>query len=59
MDDPVEFLAARGWQASLTQAGAEDAHYGRWLLPIIPVTMPNIPHNWYVTAQKLTPAAEA
>ncbi len=54
MDDPVAFLAARGWQASLTQAGAEDAHYGRWPFPIIPVTMPNMPHNWYVTAQKIT-----
>jgi hypothetical protein len=52
MDDPVAFLAARGWQASLTQAGADDAHYGRWPFPVIPTTMPNMPHNWFVTAQK-------
>ncbi|MCB9418287.1 MAG: SAM-dependent methyltransferase [Ardenticatenaceae bacterium] len=58
MDDPIAFLAARGWQASLTQAGAADAHYGRWPFPIIPVTMPNMPHNWYVTAQKMIPDAE-
>lgn len=52
MDDPVGFLLARGWQAALTQAGAEDANYGRWTLPIFPVTLPNVPHNWYVTAVK-------
>ncbi|MFO7678915.1 MAG: SAM-dependent methyltransferase [Chloroflexota bacterium] len=51
MDDPTAFLAQRGWQAGLTQGGAADAHYGRWPLPVIPVTMPNIPHNWFVTAR--------
>lgn len=52
MDDPVGFLAARGWKAALTQAGAMDANYGRWSFPIIPITMPDMPHNWFVTAQK-------
>ena len=52
LDDPVGFLAARGWQASLSQAGAAGANYGRWHLPIIPVSMPDMPHNWFVTAQK-------
>jgi len=53
LDDPQEFLSARGWQASLTQAGARDANYGRWTYPIIPTSMPNMPHNWFVTAQKI------
>lgn len=52
MDDPVGFLAERGWQASLTQAGAADANHGRWTLPVIPTTMPDFPHNWFVTAEK-------
>jgi methyltransferase (TIGR00027 family) len=52
MDDPEGFLAARGWKARLTQAGAEDANYGRWPYPIIPITMPDMPHNWFVSAQK-------
>jgi methyltransferase (TIGR00027 family) len=52
LDDPQEFLSTRGWQASLTQAGAPDANHGRWTFPIIPTTMPNMPHNWFVTAQK-------
>jgi methyltransferase (TIGR00027 family) len=52
MDEPEEFLAARGWVATLTQAGAPDAHYGRWSFPVIPVKMPDMPHNWFVTARK-------
>lgn len=53
LDDPQGFLTARGWQASLTQAGAPDANYGRWTYPIIPTAMPNMPHNWFVTARKI------
>lgn len=52
MDDPVGWLAARNWRASLTQAGAEDAHHARWPYPVFPVNLPNIPHNWFVTARK-------
>jgi methyltransferase (TIGR00027 family) len=50
MDDPLGFLAARGWVGSLTQAGAPEANYGRWSLPVIPTLMPGLPHNWFVTA---------
>ena len=53
LDAPQEFLAQRGWQAVLTQAGASDANYGRWKLPVLPVMAPELPHNWFVTAQKL------
>ena len=52
LDDPVAFLAERGWTATLTQAGAPDAHYGRWTLPVLPTTAPDMPHNWYVTAHR-------
>lgn len=52
MDDPEGFLAARGWTATLTQAGQPDANYGRWTLPVIPTKMENMPHNWFVTAEK-------
>lgn len=53
LDDPQGFLDARGWQASLTQAGAPDAHHGRWPFPVIPTQMPGMPHNWFVTAEKV------
>jgi hypothetical protein len=52
MDDPSGFLTMRGWKTALTQAGAPDANHGRWHLPVIPVAMPDMPHNWFVTAKK-------
>jgi methyltransferase (TIGR00027 family) len=52
LDDPIGFLASLGWRASLSQAGTADANHGRWHLPVIPVSMPNMPHNWFVTSQK-------
>ncbi len=54
LDDPIGFLGRWGWSAALTQAGQPDANFGRWSLPVIPTTMPNIPHNWFVTARKET-----
>lgn len=56
MEDPVGFLKARGWKATLTQAGQPDANYGRWPFPVLPTMMPDIPHNWFVTAEKLSQA---
>lgn len=53
MDDPVGFLGERCWQANLSQAGANDANHGRWPYPVIPITLPEMPHNWYVTARKV------
>lgn len=55
LDDPRGFMAGRGWRARLTQPGAPDANYGRWLMPVIPLDAPDLPHNWYVTATKVKP----
>ncbi len=52
LDDPLGFLAERGWKATVSQAGEPEVNFGRWTLPVLPVLMPNMPHNWYVTAQK-------
>jgi methyltransferase (TIGR00027 family) len=52
LDDPVGFMAARGWTATLSQAGQPDANHGRWPFPVIPTMMPNMPHNWFVVAEK-------
>ena len=52
LDDPIAFLAARDWDAGLTQAGQPDASHGRWTLPVLPTTLPNAPHNWFVTGAK-------
>ena len=55
MDDPEAFLATRGWKATLTLAGEEEANYGRWRYPVIPRTIPDMPRSWFVTAQKQVP----
>ena len=52
LDDPTAFLEERGWKVGLSQAGQPEANHGRWKLPVIPVTLPDMPHNWYVVAQK-------
>jgi methyltransferase (TIGR00027 family) len=50
MEDPVAVLAELGWTATLTQAGQPDANHGRWVLPVLPTHMPDVPHSWFVTA---------
>jgi methyltransferase (TIGR00027 family) len=52
LDDPEGFLAARGWQASLTQPGEEGANFGRWAYPVIPRPLPDMPRSWYVVARR-------
>ncbi len=52
MDDPEADLAARGWQARLSQPGEAEANYGRWPYPVIPRTLPEMPRHWLATAQK-------
>jgi methyltransferase (TIGR00027 family) len=52
LDDPSAFLAERGWEVVLSQAGQPEANHGRWSLPVIPVTQSEMPHNWYVVAKK-------
>ena len=48
-----DVLAATArWTAALTQAGAEDANYGRWPHPVIPATLPDMPHHWFVEARQ-------
>jgi methyltransferase (TIGR00027 family) len=52
MEDPVAFLAGLGWSAALSQAGQPEAHHGRWSLPVVPTTLPDFPHSWFVTASR-------
>jgi O-methyltransferase involved in polyketide biosynthesis len=52
MDDPEAELAARGWQANVTQPGNAEAPYGRWPYPAIPLSMLAMPRHWLVAAHK-------
>jgi hypothetical protein len=51
-DDPVALLDRLGWRAELTQCGDPDAHHGRWPYPQLPISAPDLPHHWLVTARK-------
>jgi len=52
LDDPQGYLASRGWDATLIPIGAPGANYGRWTLPVIPASMPDMPHLWFVIGKK-------
>jgi methyltransferase (TIGR00027 family) len=52
MDDPAADLAARGWVAAVTQPGSPEANHGRWTLPVVPAAVTEMPHSWYVTAER-------
>jgi len=52
LDDPGATLAALGWTASVVQPGEPVANHGRWTLPVIPAAMADLPHSWYVTAER-------
>ena len=50
MDNPEAFLAEYGWQATVVQPGEEGAHFGRWLLPVVPRQVAGVPRTFFVTA---------
>lgn len=50
MDHPEAFLAGYGWDATVVQPGEEGAHFGRWLLPVVPRQVAGIPRTFFVTA---------
>ena len=54
IDDPEAYLAALGWEATLSECGAADAHYGRWPLPVGSAAALHLPRHRLVTARKLT-----
>lgn len=52
MDDPTSALDALGWTARVVQPGEPGAAYGRWVLPVPPAASRELPHSWYVTADR-------
>ncbi len=52
LDDPEGLLAAHNWKARLTPLGSPEANYDRWPYPVIPKTIPGMPHLWFVTGRK-------
>jgi hypothetical protein len=46
-------FASHGWDAEVTEYGAEEANFGRWPWPPIDRHDPNWPHNYLITAYRL------
>lgn len=53
MDTPEAFLAEYGWEATVVQPGEEGAHFGRWLLPVIPRQVAGVLRTFFVTALRV------
>ena len=52
IDDPGAVLGALGWEATLTECGAADAHYGCWPLPVGAAPALHLPLHRLVTARR-------
>jgi methyltransferase (TIGR00027 family) len=48
MANPEAFMASQGWQASYVSPGEPEAHYGRWVMPVFPRTVPGIPRTFLI-----------
>ena len=55
MDDPKGFLAIHDFKTTVVPLGAREANYDRWPYPVIPATMPGMPHLWFVIGEKERP----
>ena len=52
MPEPEGFMAAHGWQSNYVLPGEPDANYGRWMMPVIPRTMPGLPRTYLIRATR-------
>ena len=50
--DPIEFLAAHGWNGAAVAPGEPGADYGRWPFPVAPRSLPDLPRTFFVTGRR-------
>jgi methyltransferase (TIGR00027 family) len=50
--DPEAFLASKGWQSDVVFPGEPEANYGRWILPVVPRTIPGMPRTFLIRATR-------
>jgi methyltransferase (TIGR00027 family) len=51
--DPEVFLSTCGWQSSVVLPGEPEASYGRWVMPVVPRTVPGLPRTFLVRATRV------
>jgi methyltransferase (TIGR00027 family) len=54
MADPDAFLAAHGWRSTCVLPGEPEAHYGRWVMPLTPRSVPGVPRTFLVRATRVS-----
>jgi methyltransferase (TIGR00027 family) len=52
MDEPETVLGQRSWRTTVVQPGEETANFGRWPYPAAPLSQPDLPRSFLVTAQR-------
>ena len=52
MPEPEGFMAGRGWQSTYVMPGEPEANFGRWMMPVIPRTMPGLPRTYLIRATR-------
>jgi methyltransferase (TIGR00027 family) len=50
VDDPEGFYESFGWRATVRQPGEAGAHFGRWLSPVPPRDLVDLPHSFLIEA---------
>ena len=53
MADPDAFLSSRGWHSSFVLPGEPEAQYGRWIMPVVPRTVPGLPRTFLLRATRM------
>jgi methyltransferase (TIGR00027 family) len=48
--DPGAFMSGHGWRSTVVLPGEPEASYGRWVMPVIPRTVPGIPRTFFIRA---------
>jgi len=53
VSDPDAFMTHHGWRSSVVLPGEPEAHYGRWVMPLVPRTIPGIPRTFLIRATRM------
>jgi methyltransferase (TIGR00027 family) len=50
--DPEAFMAAKGWYGNVVLPGEPAANFGRWVMPVVPRTIPGMPRTFLIQATR-------
>jgi methyltransferase (TIGR00027 family) len=50
--DPDAFMASKGWRSNIVFPGEPEASYSRWIMPVVPRTVPGLPRTFLIRATR-------